>query len=293
MIHNSHDFIRKKPFLLYMLTFKSLYNEALKQHPGVFRMKSTPFHYITSFSHFQWAINMGYSGKIYIELLSCIISMNKEKAVEFIDYLRDTVPNITFQCQVCISRYAAEFDYLHLLQWLQAIQSSHQTTMYSIILCDVAKNGNLTNLKLLFEPNSLTYELSQCLYSAAAQSGNLDMLIWLQSLNPLYPPQKAENLCTITAEHNHLHILQWLRLQNPPCPWDENTCNVAVRKDNLCILQWLRSQNPPCPWNQEVCMIALNDLQLDTLEWIQTQTPPIEWNIDDYIEEVRYLLTIM
>jgi len=279
-IHNFHDFIQKTPFLLYMLTFKSLYYEALKRQYGIFRMKSSPYHYISSFSQFQWAIKMGYSGKICKIMLDSIISINKEKAVEFIDYLHDTVPNIPFPYQHRISCYAAEFNYMHLFQWLQTIQLSNQTVMHSVILSDVAKNGNLANLQLLFHPNSLTYELSQRLYSSAAQSGNLDMLIWLQLLNPSYQPQKAE-ICTSAVESNHLHILQWLRSQNPPCQWDENTCRAAAYAGNLSMLQWLRSQNPPCPWDEMTSNIAIEYGNLPMLQWIRSQNPPCPWEEDD------------
>jgi hypothetical protein len=38
-----------------------------------------------------------------------------------------------------------------------------------------------------------------------------------------------------------LEVLQWLRNQDPPCPWNEHTCTAAAANGNLDVLQWLRS----------------------------------------------------
>ncbi len=42
-------------------------------------------------------------------------------------------------------------------------------------------------------------------------------------------------------------MLQWLRQQQPPCPWDEETCYYAAERGHLAMLQSLRQQQPPCP----------------------------------------------
>lgn len=56
-------------------------------------------------------------------------------------------------------------------------------------------------------------------------------------------------LCTESATHGNLHIIQWLRSQDPPCPWDEFTCEKAALGGHLETLKWLRSQDPPCGMN--------------------------------------------
>ena len=56
------------------------------------------------------------------------------------------------------------------------------------------------------------------------------------------------------AENGHLTTLQWLRSQDPPCPWDEDACLYAAMSGHLTTLQWLRSQDPPCPWDKARCL---------------------------------------
>ena len=51
------------------------------------------------------------------------------------------------------------------------------------------------------------------------------------------------------AGNGHLHIIQWLREQDPPCPWDVMACVRAARSGHLHIIRWLREQDPPCPWD--------------------------------------------
>ena len=34
------------------------------------------------------------------------------------------------------------------------------------------------------------------------------------------------------------------------------TCKYATKSGHLEILQWLRAQNPPCPWNKEDCILC-------------------------------------
>ena len=50
-----------------------------------------------------------------------------------------------------------------------------------------------------------------------------------------------------------MDVLQFLRSQDPPCPWDEHTCFYAVREGHLEVLKWLRDQDPPCPWGRRYC----------------------------------------
>ena len=57
-------------------------------------------------------------------------------------------------------------------------------------------------------------------------------------------------ICALCARRGFLNVLQWLRAQDPPCPWDEKICKVAAGKGNINVLQWLRAQDPPCPCNE-------------------------------------------
>jgi hypothetical protein len=51
----------------------------------------------------------------------------------------------------------------------------------------------------------------------------------------------------VAASAGHLHILQWLRSQHPPCPWDARSIIAAASAGHLHIFHWLRAQDPPCP----------------------------------------------
>ena len=48
-------------------------------------------------------------------------------------------------------------------------------------------------------------------------------------------------------------MLQWLHVQQPPCPWDEMACEWAARRGHLDVLKWLRGQQPPCLWDIGDC----------------------------------------
>jgi hypothetical protein len=64
-------------------------------------------------------------------------------------------------------------------------------------------------------------------------------------------------------------VLQWLRSQDPPCPWDSNVCLEAVTAGDLDMLVWLRSQNPPCPWDIDICRKMASIKNFHELEdWI-------------------------
>ena len=75
-------------------------------------------------------------------------------------------------------------------------------------------------------------------------------------------------------------MLQWLRSQDPPCPWDESTCSYAAMNGQLHVMQWLRSQDPPCPWDGSTCSYAAKSDHLHVLQWLRSQNPPCPWNID-------------
>jgi hypothetical protein len=64
-----------------------------------------------------------------------------------------------------------------------------------------------------------------------------------------------------------LEVLQWLRAQSPPCPWNTSTCSNAANGGHLEVLQWLRAQSPPCPWDYLTCAFAAEHEDLELLRW--------------------------
>ena len=80
----------------------------------------------------------------------------------------------------------------------------------------------------------------------------------------LYGIRYSENnLCDITSAFGRLHMLKWLRSQDPPCPYNRSSCSNAAKFGHLHVLQWLRSQSPPCPWNERTCSDAAENGHLN------------------------------
>ena len=81
----------------------------------------------------------------------------------------------------------------------------------------------------------------------------------------------------MAAGNGHLEVLQWLRAQDPPCPWNEWTCRSAAGNGHLEVLQWLRAQDPPCPWDTWVWREAAENV----VTWLKTQNLPDDWWYDE------------
>jgi len=117
---------------------------------------------------------------------------------------------------------------------------------------------------------------------AAAEGGQLDVLEWLRSQDP--PCPWSVETCQYAALNGHLDVLKWLRSQNPPCPWNEWTSYYAASRGRLDMLKWLRSQDPPCPWSTTTlsdgaCSAAAINGHLDVLKWLRGQDPPCPWSV--------------
>ena len=90
-----------------------------------------------------------------------------------------------------------------------------------------------------------------------------------QSTPPRSSAVCAARACAEAASNGQLETLQWMRSQDPPCPWDERTCSEAARYGRLSTLQWLRSQDPPCPWDPDVCFDGISDVSDEAVEAVQ------------------------
>ncbi len=89
-------------------------------------------------------------------------------------------------------------------------------------------------------------------------------------------PQTSDTMKRL-AGGGHLGTLQWLRAQDPPCPWDERKCEFAVEGCHLETLKWMRAQDPPAPWG-ETCEEAAAGNHLELLKWARAQDPPAPWD---------------
>ena len=94
----------------------------------------------------------------------------------------------------------------------------------------------------------------------------------------------------------HLEMLQWLRTQAPPGPWEKtiafsefaytHDCTIAASNGNLDVLKWLRLQS--CGWDAETCYAAAEAGHLEVLQWLRRQTPPCPWDPDQILRATRF-----
>ncbi len=109
-----------------------------------------------------------------------------------------------------------------------------------------------------------------------------------------FPRDDGIWVCCYAAENGYSSVLQWLRAQKHPCPWDESVCSAAAYNGNLSMLQWLRAQDPPSPWNDDVRILATLYGHLHVLEWLRAQNLPFSWSSmisDSNVDAVKAHLT--
>jgi hypothetical protein len=46
------------------------------------------------------------------------------------------------------------------------------------------------------------------------------------------------------------YFIDHVQSENLPCLWNRLMCSWAARNGHSNILQWVRSQDPPCPWDK-------------------------------------------
>jgi hypothetical protein len=209
--NKSLEFLTNTPIALHILSFKSLYYEFHKL-PNL-QITSKPIQYLSSFSVFQWAIAMGYSGNIFnpndlfdYYLYHHILKKHFSESIHFIDYTMTKISSYYHYCSIAI--YAIKYGYIHLLEQINSKNTSF-------------KWDNMVALEI------------------ATENGHLHIIQWLQKQEP---PCRCPYIYEIAAKYGHLHILQWLRAQNPPCPWKINECIKVVKPENSHILEWLEAQ---------------------------------------------------
>jgi hypothetical protein len=102
----------------------------------------------------------------------------------------------------------------------------------------------------------------------AARWGHLHVLEWLYSLN--LSCVTDEETWYLALEGGNLDLIMWLKERG--CVYlTERSCLVATEANNVELLQWLRSQNPPCPWNRSECLSLAREFENgEVLEWIES-----------------------
>jgi len=217
------------------------------------------------------------------------------------------------------------------LMW--AVDDMHATPKESWFYTAVDDGCLSVFLQLMTQYSSIPYKL-ETFTLLAVRSGHLDILQWLHNNNMLTLSKHAmylaaphgssliswlrerkcpwnEYACENVAKYGDLSTLQWLRAQDPPCPWSEKDmfisvieggcipmfewlkkqclwkeeyaldysfCEVAAVHGHLSALQWLRSQIPRCPWHESIiCISAVSTGNIALLEWLRSQTNANSW----------------
>ena len=106
----------------------------------------------------------------------------------------------------------------------------------------------------------------------AARYGHLHVLQWVKSQDPSC--EWSEKDGWEAAKGGHINLLEWMRSLDPPLPLTAETCKWAAQFGQLSALEWLRNQDPKCPWNQEACIVAAWNGKLSILQWLRREGCP-------------------
>ena len=144
---------------------------------------------------------------------------------------------------------------MHILEWIFELLESYESQQRaaidrgnnfgkeSMLVAKASRHGNLSMVKFLID-KGFEYKHTVVTQTAAA-SGNLDVLMYLRSLDCPW----SETIYLAAAEHGHLDILKWAESHN--CPWDNSDLFPAAAKgSNRDVYQWLLDRQ--CPFKEEV-----------------------------------------
>jgi hypothetical protein len=133
---------------------------------------------------------------------------------------------------------------MHILEWIYELLEWDETQQQaakdrennfgkeSMLVAKASRHGNLSMVKFLID-KGFEY-MHTVVTQAAAASGNLDVLIYLRSLDCPW----SETIYIAAAEHGHLEILKWA--ESHGCPWDNSDLfPAAAKSSNRDVYQWL------------------------------------------------------
>ena len=74
-------------------------------------------------------------------------------------------------------------------------------------------------------------------------------------------PEVIKRVLDVAAYHGYLQVFEkyWSQVPQKRLSklWDKETCVFAAFRGRLEVLQWMRAQDPPCPWNSGICYTLL------------------------------------
>ena len=91
----------------------------------------------------------------------------------------------------------------------------------------------------------------ECLF--AAKGRRMDVVEWLMARGYELPHLFLE----IMASDGNLRALKWEKKRNASMKWTSGIFTCAARKGHLHVMKWLRAQDPPCPLDPENALRAI------------------------------------
>ena len=159
---------------------------------------------------------------------------------------------------------------MHILEWIfqslewyetqqpAAIDRENNFGKESMFVARASRHGNLSMVKFLID-KGFEY-MHTVVTQAAAASGNLDVLMYLRSLDCPW----SETIYLAAAAEGHLEILKWA--ESHGCPWDNSDLfPAAAKSSNRDVYQWLLDRQ--CPFKEEFSLN--NAIKLGKFEFLK------------------------
>ena len=156
------------------------------------------------------------------------------------------------------------------MRWLDA--HAVEWDDYADTALVVAQSGNLDMLKWVQTRLPLAMVLDQYktkkLYEATVVSGNVEMLQWLRECVKKYDSES--NRRTMPAGSELFDLLWSQQLATPT--WTDGLCEKACEHGHLDMLRWLQSEYHAA-WDVDQCLLnAFGNNHLQVIEWLISHT---------------------
>lgn len=181
-------------------------------------------------------------------------------SIEMLEYMEGFAPiGKSTLMEACRSNNSVE-----VIEWLLARKCEVDDNVEAY----AARIGNAAALQALslrdFFPG-----FSKKVMILAGASGSTIMVDFLAA-NGCRFNTTPDVLC-MAAFYGHLDLVKHLKL-NLNCPWDLRACWMAAIKGHLKVIDWMRTQNPPCPWNYLTRNTAFTRRHFDIVQYYDKNT---------------------
>lgn len=188
-----------------------------------------------------------------------------------------------FVYHACIK--AAGSGHTHILNWLYKTRRTLSVDLVEQMYHAAAKGGHLAPLYWLNMTFDNVHFYSPQLLESAALSGDLKIVRWFGQRTP--PPPISPGFCFAAARAGHLHLLQWAYERHRHIFYGLSTTAGAALGGHLEILQWARTRAPPLEWGVCTAGGAAVEGHLHVLQWALEQTPPAPYTWTTLVRAAR------